>query len=320
MSHALPIPRRRQHGRTLLELMIAIAIGLVILLALGTVYVGTTRTNRQAGSVSRMSEDAAIAFSVMGGSLRMAGYSTPRALVLPGGALIGGVKRVAPDRNFTGAAVRGCDHGFVNAAATFDTLACQTADTTQPAAVAVRFEGDAFNTVPITVGGIVNPSDCLNQAVLAANATPSAVDPALTFRLIESRFTAKVGGSGTPELYCGGNGGNITPPTFTPQPLMQFVDSVQLRYGVASDGTSRDVTHYASSDEVDALAGTLEDKWSRVVNLRVCVVMRSQGADQAGAGNYIDCDGNSVASPDSHARRSFTAFYALRNRSGFLKP
>ena len=49
-------------------------------------------------------------------------------------------------------------------------------------------------------------------------------------------------------------------------------------------------------------------------------VMRSQGADQAGAGNYIDCDGNSVASPDSHARRSFTAFYALRNRSGFLKP
>ena len=78
------------------------------------------------------------------------------------------------------------------------------------------------------------------------------------------------------------------------------------------------VTH--ALDEVDALAGTLEDKWSRVVNLRVCVVMRSQGADQAGAGNYIDCDGNSVASPDSHARRSFTAFYALRNRSGFLKP
>ena len=85
MSHALPIPRRRQHGRTLLELMIAIAIGLVILLALGTVYLGTTRTNRQAGSVSRMSEDAAIAFSIMGSSLRMAGYSTPRALVLPGG-------------------------------------------------------------------------------------------------------------------------------------------------------------------------------------------------------------------------------------------
>lgn len=315
MSLTLPTPRGRQQGRTLLELMIAITIGLVILLALGTVYLGTTRTSRQAGSVSRMSEDAAIAFSLMGSHLRMAGYSVPRALILPGGALIGGVKLTAPDRNFTGAAVRGCDHGFVDALAAFDALACQTADTTKPAAVAVRFEGDAFNTVPVTVGGVVNPSDCLNQAVDAAKATPSAIDPALNFRLIDSRFTAKLGGSGTPELYCGGNGGN-----FTPQPLMQFVEGMQLRYGLANDGNSRDVTHYATSDEVDALAGTLNDKWSRVVNLRVCVVMRSQGADQAGAGNYIDCNGSSVASPDSLARRSFTAFYALRNRSGFLKP
>jgi len=64
MSHARPSPRRRQHGRTLLELMIAITIGLVILLALGTVYLGTTRTSKQTTSVSRMSEDAAIAFNL----------------------------------------------------------------------------------------------------------------------------------------------------------------------------------------------------------------------------------------------------------------
>ena len=61
---------------------------------------------------------------------------------------------------------------------------------------------------------------------------------------------------------------------------MQFVDSVQLRYGVASDGTSRDVTHYATAAEVDALPGTLDERWARVVNLRLCVVMRSQGVDE----------------------------------------
>ena len=315
MSHARSYPRCHQHGRTLLELMIAITIGLVILLALGTVYLGTTRTSKQTTSVSRMSEDAAIAFNLMGSGLRMAGYSQPRALVLPGGALVGGIPKTAPDRNFTGAAVRGCDHGFVDATAAFDSLACQTADTTLPAAIALRFEGDQVNTVPITVGGVVHPSDCLNQAVLAANASPSALDPALNYRLIDSRFTAKVGGSNTPELFCGGNGGN-----FTPQPLMQFVDSVQLRYGVASDGTSRDVTHYATAAEVDALPGTLDERWARVVNLRLCVVMRSQGVDQAGGGNYIDCDGTSVASAGSYVRRAFTSFYTLRNRGGFLTP
>ena len=313
MSHARSYPRRHQHGRTLLELMIAITIGLVILLALGTVYLGTTRTSKQTTSVSRMSEDAAIAFNLMGSGLRMAGYSQPRALVLPGGALVGGIPKTAPDRNFTGAAVRGCDHGFVDATAAFDSLACQTADTTLPAAIALRFEGDLFNTVPIVKSGVTLPSDCLNQAVDTTSA--SALDPALNYPLIDSRFTAKVGGSNTPELFCGGNGGN-----FTPQPLMQFVDSVQLRYGVASDGTSRDVTHYATAAEVDALPGTLDERWARVVNLRLCVVMRSQGVDQAGGGNYIDCDGTSVASAGSYVRRAFTSFYTLRNRGGFLTP
>ncbi len=315
MSLIPPSSPRVQRGRTLLELLIAIAIGLVILLALGTVYLATTSTNRQSTSVSRMSEDAAVAFNLMGSGLRMAGYSAPRALVLPGGAMFGGVKVVAPDRNFVGAAVRGCDHGFVDGTVAFESLACGT-DTALPAAVAIRFEGDAFNTVPITVSGTVHPSDCLNNAVTDALATASAIDPARKYRLIDSRFTAQVSTtSGTPELFCGGNGGG-----FTPQPLMQFIDSVQLRYGVAADGTSRDVTHYATAAEVDALPGSTDDRWARVVNIKLCMVMRSQARDQAGAGNYIDCDGTSTASADGFARRAFTSFYALRNRSGFLTP
>lgn len=306
---------RSQAGRTLLELMIAITIGLVILLALGTVYLGTTSTSRQSNTISRMSEDAAIAFNLVGGSLRAGGSSPPRVLVLPGGAIIGSALVEAPDRNFTGASVRGCDHGFTTASAKgpFENLACNGGGT-DPAAVAIRFEGDEWNTVP--VGG--KPSDCLQNAVQSQ--ADSAIDPALQYTLVDSRFFIAASGDGTPELKCAGNGGTGAA-VFNPEPLLEFIEGVQLRYGVADDGVSRDVRQYATAAEVDALGGgSVDANWSRVINIRVCMVMRSQARDQAGSGNYIDCDGVSVASADGFARRSFTSVYALRNRSGFLIP
>lgn len=307
--------RQPQAGRTLVELMIAIAIGLIILLALSTVYLGTTSTSRQSTTISRMSEDAAIAFNLVGGSLRAGGSSPPRVLVLPGGAIVGGATVEAPDRNFTGASVRGCDDGFTaeTAKGAFDDLACN-AGGNGPAAVAIRFEGDEWNTVP--VGG--KASDCLQHAVQSQ--VNSAIDPALQYTLVDSRFFVAASGSGTPELKCAGNGGTGAT-IFNPEPLLELVEDVQLRYGVAADGVSRDVQQYATAAEVDALGGASVDaNWSRVVNIRVCMVMRSQNRDQAGSGNYINCDGNSVASAGGFARRSFTSVYALRNRSGFLVP
>lgn len=293
-----------QQGRTILELMISITIGLVILLALGTVYVGTTSTSRQSEAVSRMSEDAAIAFNLLGGGLQMAGFSAPRQLVLPGGAIIDGVQVRLPDRNFTGAGVRGCDHGFVSISETFDNLSC--AGGSGPAAVAIRFEGDIYNTVKTADG---DPTDCLNNAITLAKASPSDMD-GTPYRLIQSRY---LGNGSVPTLSCAGNGN-----AYNPDPLLQYVEDIRIRYGVATDPDSREVAYYATAAQVDALAGDTNERWGRVVSLRLCLVMRSQERDQAGAGNYIDCDGASVASANGFARRSFTTLFALRNRSGFL--
>lgn len=315
----LAAARRLQSGRTLLELMIALTIGLVILAALGVVYLSTTRTNRQSGDVSRMSEDAAIAFNLLGINLRMAGFSQPRALVLPGGAIIDGVKQVAADRHFVGAAVRGCDHGFADVKKGFYDLTCSAG--TGPAAIALRFEGDRFNTVPIGT----TPSDCVNNAVTTA--TPSAIDATLTYALIDSRFVGQIGTtSNTPELLCAGSGGTGTA-IFNAEPLTQFVDNVQFSYGVAADRESRDVIQYMSASQVDTLPTSaanpvqmVDGRWSRVVNIKACIVMRSENRNQADTGTYIDCDGNPAASADGYARRAFNSVYALRNRSGFLTP
>ena len=50
-----------QSGFSLVELLIAMAIGLVMLGAILSIYMGTTVAGRQSDTVSRMGEDASIA-------------------------------------------------------------------------------------------------------------------------------------------------------------------------------------------------------------------------------------------------------------------
>jgi type IV pilus assembly protein PilW len=302
--------KTRQRGRTLLELMISISIGLVVIGAVFVVYLGTTASSRQSSANNRISEDAAIAMAILGNNLRMAGYSPPRALFSPGSALVDGVKAVVPDRHYVGPAIRGCDFGFSSAAnVAFDLITCNPSSSPGPAAFVVRYEGDAFNTIPISG----NPSDCLTNGITAN--TVSAYD-ATNYKLVESRFSVDTSASnGTPELYCAGSGGAAP---FTRQPLMQFVENMAISYGIAEDNLGGNVVRYVSQTQLDAITpGTTDSLWARVVSVKLCLVLRSETRDQNGGGNYIDCAGNSVASPNGFIRRSFTSVFALRNRADF---
>lgn len=302
--------KTRQRGRTLLELMISISIGLVVIGAVFVVYLGTTASSRQSSANNRISEDAAIAMAILGNNLRMAGYSPPRALFSPGSALVDGVKAVVPDRHYVGPAIRGCDFGFSSAAnVAFDFITCNPSSSPGPAAFVVRYEGDGFNTIPISG----NPSDCLTNGITAN--TDSAYD-ATSYKLVESRFSVDTSASnGTPELYCAGSGGAAP---FTRQPLMQFVENMAISYGIAEDNLGGNVVRYVSQTQLDAITpGTTDSLWARVVSVKLCLVLRSETRDQNGGGNYIDCAGNSVASPNGFIRRSFTSVFALRNRADF---
>ncbi|MEJ1964617.1 MAG: prepilin-type N-terminal cleavage/methylation domain-containing protein [Gammaproteobacteria bacterium] len=72
--HCRPIRRRaRLRGFTLVEMMIAMTLSLLVLAAIGWVYMGTMRTYRSHDSLSRMQEGARYAFEVIGKDLRMIG-------------------------------------------------------------------------------------------------------------------------------------------------------------------------------------------------------------------------------------------------------
>jgi type IV pilus assembly protein PilW len=70
-------PRRMlpQHGLTLVELMIALGLGLLLVAGVGAVYLGSNQTYRVAQEGARIQESGRYALDVIGRSLRQAGYA-----------------------------------------------------------------------------------------------------------------------------------------------------------------------------------------------------------------------------------------------------
>ncbi|MBC7436945.1 MAG: PilW family protein [Bdellovibrionales bacterium] len=302
---------RRQVGRTLIELMISITIGLAVMAAIVAIYSATTSTSRQADASQRMSEDAAVTLNLLGTYFRMAGFSFPQANVATNTVTAGSATFQVKDSNFSGTAIRGCDNGFSNPTVSATTsLTCN--GSAGPDAVVVRFEADTSNTFP-TTDSPPQASDCLSQGI--SNNGTSDFDGTTAYTVMEARFYLRSGtASGTRDLYCGGNGTS----TFSAQPLIQYVDDLVLAYGVAVDVSSHQVVQYMTSAQIDALGGTMDANWGRVISVKLCIVMRSESADQAGVGSYVDCSGSVVTASDKYQRRAFSSVVGLRNRGGFV--
>lgn len=63
-----------QSGMSLIEVMIAMTIGLIVLIALGYFFLSSTQISRTTDDVSRMQESGRNALELMGRSIRQAGY------------------------------------------------------------------------------------------------------------------------------------------------------------------------------------------------------------------------------------------------------
>ena len=301
-----------QTGFSLIELLIAMAISLVVLGGLFAIYIGSAQGGRQSDSVTLMGEDATVALETLSRHIVMAGYSWPVRFQPRNAVLYDGQIVQPPDSNFAGTGVRGCDGGFTSSSdnGAWDNLAC--ANGTGSDAISVRYEGDIYNTEPIANAlGVQLPTDCLSQGV-ESNAD-SAVDASVRYTLIESRFFI----NGNSELSCAGNMKDATGAVrFAPQPLVSGIEKMQLRYGIASDATANQVVFFAKAREVDALGGSADQKWARVIVVRICLQMVSPLADQLQPIPYIDCDGVKQQARDNYLRRAFTTTVSLRNRIG----
>jgi len=69
------IPLRRQAGFSLIELMIAVAVGLFMLAIIGGIYISTTRSFAATTAVTGMDENARVLFDMIGGSVRQSAFN-----------------------------------------------------------------------------------------------------------------------------------------------------------------------------------------------------------------------------------------------------
>ncbi|WP_081259207.1 PilW family protein [Burkholderia territorii] len=184
---------RRSRAHTLLEVLIAMTVGLLVLAAAGALYHAQRVAQRRAEDGFRMRDAAATALTLIGQQIQMAGF---RPLDVEGPPSL--------------PAVFGCSAARVRGNGA--QVSCEAMRAASDALL-VRYVGDVVSTWP-TIGAQV--SDCLGQGVGAAGERP----------LVENRFDAHVSPStGEPELYCEGSGR-----PGTPQPVVSGIDQLRVRY------------------------------------------------------------------------------------------
>lgn len=196
-------PRRalqREKGHTLLEWLVASALGLVVLAGALTLYRSQRETFLRSADAASMREAGAAALIVIGQQVQMAGYAPVdqpalRARVMPG---VFGCQSARP--------VAGGPHGELRCAP------ASSAATAISDAIVVRYADDGVATWRNRWG---QPTDCLGQGVERDDGHGV---------IVNQFYAALPSGREEPELYCFGNG------HATPQPIVEGVERLALRY------------------------------------------------------------------------------------------
>lgn len=150
MRHHYPAAlkrRRSSRGRSLVEIMIALVIGLLLLSAIIAFYLSSQRSSRTQEGLRSADDGARWALSVIGDQLRLAGLGRVDLSLL-------GARPVT----FDSAPVQGCEGGFSNVV----TGACIAVANSNPDAVTVRY-------LRID-GSLSSTTDCNGRAIPVARA------------------------------------------------------------------------------------------------------------------------------------------------------
>ncbi len=303
--------RLRQSGLTLVELMVAMVVGLSVIGAGLAMYLSSGSSSAASGQITQMSEDANIALSVLRTHIAMAGYSRPIGTTSTGMAKIYG-----------GPAIFGCQNGLSAASqsqlmsSAGVTLACDAGAPSANETLIVAYEADTNNTIPTSAN---TGTDCLGSEIPMSTHTTAG-----PYYVAENRFFLSATGS----LMCEGSGNKKTPGTpGNPQPLVDNIADFSVMYGVSKPEPGTPTTpgttakRYLTASEVGTMG---DDTWNNVVSVRLCVVVRSEeNALDTVAPQYVDCHGTTVTpstwgsttKPDKRSYRLFTSTVVLHNRA-----
>lgn len=288
-----------QVGFSLVELMVAMFIGLVVIGAVLVNYLSSGVSGRSSNALAQMAEDASSALNIIRSYVAQAGYSRPYGMTATGF-----------QRAYAGQAVFGCAGAFSNVNVPgIDGLTCAAGGGSH--SIAVAYEADDQNALRTSVAAGNLLMDCVGAGispVAAAGAVPA-------YTLGQARFYVANG-----RLMCRGNGGGAVAAGALPggaQPLVENIDDMRVWYGLSNDETVNGITRPAQqvSRYVDA-GSVLAAQWNNVRAVRVCIVVRSVAEVNDAPAPYFNCAGATQTPNDRRLYRAFTTTVMVQNRLG----
>jgi hypothetical protein len=308
------------YGRTLIELLVAIALGLLILLGVGTLYLNSNQTTRSATNVASAENVGQVALTLIGNSIRRAGYSEIIGTEWTG---------LAVNSLYQGPTIRACR----GARFTGDdpNAACGSTVAGAPDSLGIWFQAD--NALAASQGGTddcvgttpgPNAGDPGNQPVTNANYVPRVA----TIRVAQNSFHID-----SNNLRCRG--------VATIQPLLTGVEDLKVYFGFDDFGYANpaliDTIPIARSVRDAAFINGLTppsplfSPWDYVVSVTVCVLVRTeeQGmtTQRTTTDSYQLCPQNEAqaagtqtiatapVAADGRVRRAYTQTFSVRART-----
>lgn len=342
---------KKNHGFSLVELMIALTIGLIILSAVSMLFVSSKKTYTNQDRLARLQENARFAMQFIIKDLRVAGY-------------YGCVDEINSDtinntlNNSTNFAynaqipIEGLNNAtgtwYPSASATLptgiiagtDAITIRMADTSSPIYLNQEMPNTSavlkVNSISgLSTGDIIMVSDCTSADIMQItqlNTTDPHIvhnsgsgTPGNSTQQLSKAYSPS--GNGTRVMkfltrqYFIKNGANGTPALFrqdntgTPVELVDGIESIQVQYGKDTD-SDRLPNLYLKAGAAGLQSTT---DWSSVVSVRIGILARTvNDKDTDIDTNTYDIDGDGAidftpASNDRNKRRIFQAVVQLRN-------
>lgn len=304
----------KQSGRTLIELMITLAIGVFIVLGMSALYGSSVNSTRIATQVGNMSEDTPLALHIIGQAIKRAGY----------GEIIGTSVSPADQTLFSFPHLRACrQSAFVDPAS--GDYSCTPSAAGLPDSIFLQFQSDSVAAAPQR-----NSQDCLG-----ANGIPTKISDETHIAyltdvpLVSNLFTL----TGT-SLTCSGNNA-------PPQSMASNVQELRVYFGYDDNASTQALSGLTSASPgasliVDAdyiitrqalFAGRKSSAWDFVVAVHLCSVAttQSKGTSVATAVSYEGCpdDASQVLMPagptrsatDGSIRKTYRQVYTIRSKA-----
>jgi len=332
-----------QEGLTLVEMMIAITIGLVVVLAVGSIYIGSRGTYKANDAASEVDSNGRYAIQLLSQAIRGAGYvgcmgniTKMKNTLVQDGYVFSYDNAVNGSDNTGAGAWSPALDSSISAQAPLvdaDTITVRAAQSTG-ASVTTPFMPTTAAALHIATGNglkagdVVVVSDCNSSAALQI----SAGTPNTSGTLVHGTGAGSPGNStadlgkiyksdaqvfslATTSFFLKNNAANpaqpslyrlVNYPSSPPEELVEGIEDMQIQYG-------NDTDNNGVPDKFQDSADLATDKNIKAVH--ICVLARST-ADNVTTKKqtYINCKGVPVTATDFRLRRAFSALVTIRNR------